>query len=74
MNVLKSGQLLCVRCDDLSWKPSTLAPGVFVKDVVSPWQTLFGLSGINGSIVRSIPRLKTTVSGNGDGVKVTDID
>jgi quercetin dioxygenase-like cupin family protein len=33
MNVLNSGQLLCVRCDDLPWKPSTLAPGVFVKDV-----------------------------------------
>jgi anti-sigma factor ChrR (cupin superfamily) len=33
MNVLKSGQLLCVRCDDLSWKPSTLAPDVFVRDV-----------------------------------------
>jgi anti-sigma factor ChrR (cupin superfamily) len=33
MNVLKSGQLLCVRCDDLPWKPSTIAPGVFVKDV-----------------------------------------
>jgi len=33
MNALKSGQLLCVRCDDLPWKPSTIAPGVFVKDV-----------------------------------------
>ena len=33
MKVLKSGELLCVRCNDLSWKPSTLAPGVFVKDV-----------------------------------------
>ena len=33
MNVLNSGQLLCVRCDDLPWKPSTIAPGVFVKDV-----------------------------------------
>ena len=33
MNVLNSGQLLCVRCDDLPWKPSILAAGVFVKDV-----------------------------------------
>ena len=33
MNVLKSGQLLCLRCDDLPWKPSTFAPKVFVKDV-----------------------------------------
>jgi anti-sigma factor ChrR (cupin superfamily) len=33
MNNLESGQLLCLRCDDLSWKPSTLAAGVFVKDV-----------------------------------------
>lgn len=33
MKVLKSGELSCVRCDDLSWKPSILAPEVFVKDV-----------------------------------------
>jgi anti-sigma factor ChrR (cupin superfamily) len=33
MNDLKSGQLLCVRCDVLPWKPSTFAAGVFVKDV-----------------------------------------
>ena len=33
MNALESGQLLCVRCDDLQWKPSTFAAGVFVKDV-----------------------------------------
>jgi len=33
MNVLKSGQLLCVQCDDLPLKPSTVGPGVFVKDV-----------------------------------------
>ena len=33
MNDLESGQLLCVRCDDLPWKPSTFAAGVFVKDV-----------------------------------------
>jgi anti-sigma factor ChrR (cupin superfamily) len=33
MNALKPGPLLCVLCDDLPWKPSTLASGVFVKDV-----------------------------------------
>jgi anti-sigma factor ChrR (cupin superfamily) len=33
MNVLKSGQTLCLRCDDVPWKPSTFAPKVFVKDV-----------------------------------------
>ena len=33
MNALNSGQLLCARCDDLPWKPSTFAAGVFVKDV-----------------------------------------
>src|SRR6516162_6137155 len=33
MNTLMSGKVLCVRCDDLPWKPSTFAPGVFVKDV-----------------------------------------
>jgi len=25
--------LLCVDCDDLAWKPSTFAKGLFVKDV-----------------------------------------
>ena len=33
MNDLEPRQLLCVRCDDLPWKPSTFAAGVFVKDV-----------------------------------------
>ena len=33
MNKLDHGSLLCVRCDDLPWKPSTFAAGVFVKDV-----------------------------------------
>jgi anti-sigma factor ChrR (cupin superfamily) len=33
MNDLEAGQLLCVRCDDLPWKRSTFAAGVFVKDV-----------------------------------------
>ena len=33
MNTLKTGQLLCVRCDDLPWKPSSFFAGVFVKDV-----------------------------------------
>jgi quercetin dioxygenase-like cupin family protein len=33
MNELDSGQLLCVRCDELPWKPSTFAAGLSVKDV-----------------------------------------
>src|ERR1700753_676375 len=33
MNVLNSGQLLCVCCDELPWKPSTFAAGLLVKDV-----------------------------------------
>ena len=33
MNQLDHGRLLCARCDDLPWKPSTFAAGVFVKDV-----------------------------------------
>jgi len=33
MDTLTSGELLCVRCDDLPWKRSTFAAGVFVKDV-----------------------------------------
>jgi quercetin dioxygenase-like cupin family protein len=33
MNTLKTGRLLCVRCDDLPWKPSSFFAGVFVKDV-----------------------------------------
>ncbi len=33
MNELAAGQLLCVRCDDLPWKPSTFAAGLFVRDV-----------------------------------------
>lgn len=33
MNDLASGQLLCVQCNDLPWKPSTYAAGLFVKDV-----------------------------------------
>lgn len=32
-NTLGSGQLLCLRCDDLPWKPSAFAEGLFVKDV-----------------------------------------
>ncbi len=30
---LEDGKLLCLSCDDLPWKPSTFAAGVFVKDV-----------------------------------------
>lgn len=33
MNELDHGQLLCVRCDELPWKPSTFATGLLVKDV-----------------------------------------
>ena len=33
MNTLKAGQVLCVRCDELPWKPSSFFTGVFVKDV-----------------------------------------
>ncbi|MGA9332671.1 MAG: cupin domain-containing protein [Rudaea sp.] len=33
MSEIDRGQLLCVQCDDLPWKPSTFATGVFVKDV-----------------------------------------
>jgi anti-sigma factor ChrR (cupin superfamily) len=33
MSELDRTELLCVRCDDLPWKPSTFAPGLFVKDV-----------------------------------------
>ena len=33
MNELDSGQLFCVRCHDLPWKPSTFAAGLLVKDV-----------------------------------------
>ncbi|MDQ2868711.1 MAG: cupin domain-containing protein [Verrucomicrobiota bacterium] len=33
MNNLDAGQLLCVKCDDLPWKPSTFAAGLLVKDV-----------------------------------------
>lgn len=30
---LNNGDLLCVKCDDLPWKPSTFADGLHVKDV-----------------------------------------
>jgi anti-sigma factor ChrR (cupin superfamily) len=33
MNDLEPGQVLCLRCDDLPWKSSSFAAGVFVKDV-----------------------------------------
>ncbi|MDQ2948904.1 MAG: cupin domain-containing protein [Acidobacteriota bacterium] len=33
MNDLDPGQLLCVQCDELSWKASTFAAGLFVKDI-----------------------------------------
>lgn len=33
MKDLDPGQVLCVRCDELPWKPSTFAAGLSVKDV-----------------------------------------
>lgn len=33
MDELRPAELLCVRCEDLAWKPSVFAPGLFVKDV-----------------------------------------
>jgi quercetin dioxygenase-like cupin family protein len=33
MNELNSGQVRCVRCDELPWKPSAFAAGLSVKDV-----------------------------------------
>ncbi|MGA9853786.1 MAG: cupin domain-containing protein [Gammaproteobacteria bacterium] len=33
MNPLDHGKLVCLSCDDLPWKPSAFAVGVFVKDV-----------------------------------------
>lgn len=33
MSELNPGELVCVACDDLPWKPSTFAAGLFVKDV-----------------------------------------
>ena len=48
MNDLESGQLLCLRCDDLPWKLSTFAAGVFVKDVAVT-------GGLEMQIVRFAP-------------------
>lgn len=33
MNEFDPAGLLCVRCDDIEWKPSTFASGLFVKDI-----------------------------------------
>ena len=33
MKELEPGEARCVHCDDLPWKPSTFAAGVYVKDV-----------------------------------------
>jgi len=33
MKELESGQVFCVRCEELPWKPSTFAAGLLVKDV-----------------------------------------
>jgi anti-sigma factor ChrR (cupin superfamily) len=33
MTVLEPGAFRSVKADDLPWRPSTMAPGVFVKDI-----------------------------------------
>jgi anti-sigma factor ChrR (cupin superfamily) len=33
MNPLDDGELVCLSCEDLPWKPSAFAAGVSVKDV-----------------------------------------
>lgn len=33
MSELDQSGLLCVRCDDLAWRPSIFATGLFIKDV-----------------------------------------
>jgi hypothetical protein len=33
MSVLEPGAVRCVQTDDLPWRPSTMAPGVSVKDI-----------------------------------------
>ena len=33
MSVLDAGGFRAVRTDDLAWRPSRMAPGIFVKDV-----------------------------------------
>ena len=48
MNELDSGQLFCVQCDELPWKPSTFAAGLFVKDVAMT-------NGLEMQIVRVEP-------------------
>jgi len=35
MNMLERGASMCVDTDDLPWRPSAFAPGVFVKDIAT---------------------------------------
>ena len=35
MSILERGALKCVNTDDLPWRPSTFAVGVFVKDIAT---------------------------------------
>ena len=35
MNMLERGASMCVDTDDLPWRPSAFAPGVFVKDIAA---------------------------------------
>jgi quercetin dioxygenase-like cupin family protein len=54
MNELDSGQLFCVRCDELPWKPSTFAAGLLVKDVAVT-------NGLEMQIVRVEPGARIPV-------------
>ena len=51
MKNLNSGEQLCMRCDDLAWKPSTFAAGLSVKDVAVT-------DGMELQIVRVAPGAK----------------
>src|SRR2546427_12026894 len=35
MKILERGALMCVNTDDLPWRPSAIATGVFVKDIAT---------------------------------------
>ncbi|HET8551978.1 MAG TPA: cupin domain-containing protein [Gammaproteobacteria bacterium] len=54
MNELDHGKLLCVQCEDIPWKPSTFAAGVFVKDVAVA-------DGLEMQIVRFAPGARLPV-------------
>ena len=54
MNELEPGQLFCVRCEDIPWKPSTFAAGLSVKDVAVT-------NGLEMQIVRLEPGARIPV-------------